>query len=110
MGSTRDHRIWAKHHNSPHRVKSRQIAVRSLPRNPDGSYRCLMTPRENSTARRTLSVSKGFSSLNLDPSPRLRKLRQETESKEPVKEIWTSVRRALIEGARSVERTIRPTG
>lgn len=66
-----------------------------------------MTPRESRTKNRTLPLSRGIGSLTLDPSPRLKKLREETESKEPVREIWTSVRRALIEGARTVERTIR---
>jgi len=52
-------------------------------------------------------IGRGFGSLVLDPSPRLRKLREEAESRDPVRKVWAAVRAALNEGVRSVERAIR---
>ncbi|MCE7080873.1 hypothetical protein [Streptomyces sp. ST2-7A] len=55
----------------------------------------------------TTDLTRGFASLNLDPSPALRRSRKRTEAQRPVRTAWRTVGRAIREGVNSVGRSVR---
>jgi len=61
------------------------------------------------TARRKPRLVTGFDSLTLDPSPRLRRVREEMTQEEPtsLEEAWRSVGRAFVTAISDIGHTIR---
>ncbi|GAB3109088.1 hypothetical protein GCM10027160_07950 [Streptomyces calidiresistens] len=55
----------------------------------------------------TTDLTRGFASLNLDPSPGLRRSRKQVEAHRPVRAAWRAVGRAIREGVNSVGRSVR---
>jgi hypothetical protein len=53
-------------------------------------------------------LMKGFDSLTLDPSPRLRTARKQLLQHDPLREAWTVVRRSIAEAVRAVQTTTKP--
>jgi hypothetical protein len=66
------------------------------------------TTRDRETSRPRSRLVTGFDSLTLDPSPRLRRARDELarSSEAGIAEVWKSVGRALAEAMTSVSRTL----
>lgn len=56
-------------------------------------------------ASRTKALAKGFDSLRLDPSPRLRSLRIEISHRNTVAEAWTQTGQVLAEAMASTKKS-----
>ena len=52
-------------------------------------------------------LARGFDYLTLDPSPRLRKMREERRQRDPFAEAWKSVGEAIAEAIRIVATKIK---
>jgi hypothetical protein len=53
---------------------------------------------------RLRAVDRGFRSMTLDPSPRLRHLRKQGKSHRPMAEAWTVTSRSMAEAAHILTR------
>ena len=64
------------------------------------------TKADQPTKDRT-PLQKGFDYLTLDPSPRLRKMREERRQSDPLTDGWKSVGEAIAEAIRIVARKVK---
>jgi hypothetical protein len=64
------------------------------------------TKADQPTRDRT-PLQKGFDYLTLDPSPRLRKMREDRRQRDPFAEAWKSVGEAIAEAIRIVAKKVK---
>lgn len=65
--------------------------------------------RPTRTPKAASNLAKGFDSLTLDPSPRLRRARQTAAKHNPMAQAWIIVGRAMFKSVKSVREVILPT-